>query len=228
MARAARAPDEHEDGFFAALLEATLIVPRPPVRLDARGRERFALFSSRAALRRFDPDADASATEVAAAELFPLALASALPAVLNLGGDLYYELSTDELRALAQGLLPGVPVLRPEVLPSGHRLVVGAPERNPLELKRALLAALPGLPAVQRAFLVQIADRHSPRLLLGLELAAADEDEMRAVVVALDPVLQEALGPGERIDVAMLNGTSLIAACEAVGPAFYRVNIPVS
>jgi len=223
MTRAARDPDAHDDDFFAALLEAKVVLPRPPLRLDAEGHALFTVFSSRAALRRFEPAADDLAEECASQEAFARALALSEPAqvVLNPASDLFYSFSLDEVRALAEGLLPGAARLRPRVLAAGQRIVFAEPTENPVALKMALRPVLESERAIVRAYLVQAADGESTRLFLGLELDLADDDAMAEVVAALDPVLRESLDDETPIDVAMLNGTKLKAACESAGPAFY-------
>jgi hypothetical protein len=219
MERAARDPDEFQEDFYARLLEATLHVPAAGPQRDERGAPIHAVFSSAAEARAFDERAPCE--EVPAPEAFRR-ISGGARVVLNPAGDPFYAFDPEEVRALAEGLMPGSAELRPRVLPAGHRLAVAPPEENPVALKQALRAAFEGIPAVQVAYLVQIADEERGRLFLGLELAEADDDEMAEVMEALDPVIQDHLGPDQFLDAAMLNGTSLLGACRDVVPPFYR------
>jgi hypothetical protein len=219
MRRASRDPEAAQDDFFAALLEATLFVPEPRLRPGPGGDPVHTLFSSRAALERAFPGEPFR--EIAATAVFADIAEAPEPVVLDLGGDPFYLFAADEVRALAQGLLPGQARLRPHRLPAGHRFALGLPAENPLALKAALRPALEAQEAVQAAYLLQIADRERPRLFLGLLLDEADDDAMAEIMQALDPVLQEHLGRDQLLDAAMLNGTELLEACRSVGPPFY-------
>jgi hypothetical protein len=220
MRRAAGDPEAFQDDFFAALLESTLVVPRGGPYWDDRGREIRPIFSSMAVLQELARGE--AYEERPAGEVFALLLEKGSPVVLNAGGDIFYEFSADEVQALAQGLLPGEAKLESRKLPAGHRLALRLPEENPVALKQALLMALDGLPAVKAAFLLEAGDEERYRFFLGIELLEADVEEMDEVMAALDPVLQENLGPGQLLDAAMLNGTSLARACRDLAPPFFQ------
>jgi hypothetical protein len=220
MRRAAGAPETFQDDFFATLLESTLVVPRGGPYQDERGREIRPVFTRNGAFREYAPGE--SSDERPAREVFAQLMVGGPPIVLNPGGDLFYEFSEDEVRALAQGLMPGEAKLESRKLPAGHQLALRIPEENPVALKQALLCALDGLPAVQTAFLLEAGDQERYRFFLGIELAEPDDEEMEKVMAALDPVLQENLGPGQFLDAALLNGTSLARACRDVAPPFFQ------
>jgi hypothetical protein len=219
MQRAARDPDRHHEDFLAALLEAKLLVPEPALRMDEEGRTFHAVFSSAAALRRAFPDAPHE--EVAARDALARFEGSAHRVVLDYRSDPYYVFDADEVRAVAQGLLPGEARLTPRTLPVGQQLALSLPEPNPVALKGALLRALGDLEDVRAAWLLQMADRERARLFLGIELVEGDDETMAHVVEALDPVLQDELAADQLLDVAMLNDTSLLAACREVAPPFF-------
>lgn len=220
MKRAARRGDL--DPFYAALLEADLVVPRVDLLTDREGRRLRGLFTSVAALQEWEEGSPYEA--VPAREALARLVGSTIPVVLNPGSELWYEFSPEEVESLAAPA-PDAPGFEAQVMPAGHRLSLALPEPNPVALKQALLGALEALP-VQAAYLLTAADRSGTRLLLGLVLEEADDARMAAVMAALEPLLAEHLGREGMLDAAMLNDTPLLDACAQVAPPFYRRNMP--
>ena len=231
MHRAARNPDLQQEAFYAALLASKVWVPEPSAVASADGNQVAALFTTRAlSLRRAPPGT--TARELPAAEaLTALRLLgqSGGPAavVLNPHQDLWYEFHESELDALCAGLMPGQPTLQPSAMPSGQRLALGPLTENPVAFKVALSSTLTTLLVVDRAYLTLAMHAHGhargPVLFLGLVTdEACAEEAVEAVIAQLDPVIVDNLPEGASIEVAVLDDPKLVAACDAVGPPFYR------
>lgn len=227
MRRAARDPEQHQDAFYAALLRSTLWVPEPPTLATPEGKESTAVYTSRGAAAKRCA-AGAAPRELKAAEALALGRGHG-EVVLNPGGDLWYAFHESELEALCAGLIPGAPTLRGRAMPARQRLMLGALEENPLDFKRALSVALRELPTIERAYLTLAQHGHGraagPVLFLGFVMVAGlpqDEGALEEVVARLDPVIAQNLPQGASIEVAPLADLELVAACEAIGPPFYR------
>jgi hypothetical protein len=226
MRRAARRDDALEE-FYAALLEAKLWAPEPPIIVGMDPPPQRALFTSEAAAKRFARSRGGAERiiEAGAPELFARALEANHWAILNPGADLWYELHPDEMRAIAQHKLPGDASLTKSELPSGFQFVVRAPDDNPLALKQALISILQARGDVTEAYLAQVEGAQPEgitRFLLGIVLEIPDDETMQSVVRAIDPALRDKLADGQTIDVALLDEPSLLEACRKAAPPFFR------
>jgi len=92
--------------------------------------------------------------------------AAGLPAIMDPAGPVPYRFDADELRALADGRIPGTgePLFEPTARRS---ILVRAPGTDTRELERSLSVALAGS-AVEAAYLVETDDGGVSRLMLGL------------------------------------------------------------
>jgi hypothetical protein len=176
--------------FYRTLLSSTVLLPVPPdhgeeaktalasavnedeeveisvlLAADADGRHISVCFGSVAALSAWAPRGTASLPIPARIALTNMA-AAGVPAIMDPAGPIPYRFETDELVALAAGLVPGTDE---PVYPPGTRrsLRLRLPGPEALVLESALADALRGTD-VDAAWLVESENDDGRRLLLGL------------------------------------------------------------
>jgi hypothetical protein len=176
--------------FYRTLVDATLLLPVPPdhgedarraletaisddaeveisvmLARDGEGQPTSVLFGSVAALSAWAPRGTGN-LPLPGRIVFANLAASGLPAIMDPAGPIPYRFEADELRALADGRMPGsgealfAPTERRSI-----RVQLPGPEALPLE--RSLAEGLRGS-AVDAAYLVESSSNGSRHLMLGL------------------------------------------------------------
>jgi hypothetical protein len=211
--------------FYRILMSGTLLLPVPPdhgdeakaalaaavnddeeveisimLATDAEGQPVSVCFGSIAALSAWSPRGTASLPIPARIAVANLAAAD-LPAIMDPAGPIPYRFERDELRALAEGRLPGgdQPLFTGSGV--GRALQLRLPGREAVAVERALAETLRGT-RVEAAWLVESVDAGGARLLLGLlgpdgASATVDVPDGTDVVWLEEPLLSAVRGVTE-------------------------------
>jgi hypothetical protein len=232
--------------FFEALLRAKLIVPSPeleagahPVDAEHRllepatinivgttapdGSRGLIALTSEAALLAWRP-VGCPYAELPARDVFAMALRGGFGSlVLNPSGPAGGFVKEDELRALAEGQVPGGPIER-QRLGRGTEIAMGAPVRPvPPGLLEEVRAQAEARPEVRGAWIVQLAvGDDAPHLCVVLEHAPGANPE--TFVPPLMAAVEAVLPPGEAVDCLPqpTGGSILPMARTTVPPAYLR------
>ncbi len=207
------------DSFYRILMSGTLLLPVPPehgqeakdalasavnddeqveisvmLAQEAEGRPVSVVFGSIGALAAWAPANTGNLPLPARVAIANLAAAE-LPAIMDPAGPVPYRFDTDELAALANGLMPGTsePIFEP-TRRSSIRVRVPSADTRDLE---ARLGRELGDTDVEHAYLVETeVDDGSPRLMLGLvgevgATATVDVPDGTDVVWLEEPLLAQ-------------------------------------
>jgi hypothetical protein len=239
---AIRALSERDDpasrtAFYAALLDATLLLPSDPGPGEEHlfttppgddGSWKLLAFTDRAAAARWRA-AGVELLARSARDVFAAAVMSPTSAILlNVAGPAGGELTRREFTALAEGAMPadaGEEVEEVHLEP-GSQVLVTEPARPPGEAFLGVLRmALEESAAVRAAWLADVAfeagELH-PAVGIALEPGTApetDEDGLRAVFDLVMARIQPLLGHGRYLDFIVID--------EVWGPLFAGAGAPV-
>lgn len=242
---------QSREALYRAMLAATFLVPTAEAGgSDAAGGPSLGVVAARgesgeAALLAFTDRESmrawrdgAAFVEMAAADLFRVALANQFEALLiNVAGPLGGGLSSDEMRFLADGLVPIADLDGGVSLQLSERrmLRISPPVTPPAgELLEAVRVSAAQQPLVGAAYVFaarlqrEEEEAEEPNreanIVVGIQFASSPDDETRhAVFRALGDGVRPALAAGEFVDFLALSDAALLADVRAVvEPVFER------
>jgi hypothetical protein len=241
---AERDASDTRESFYAALLDARLLLPTPredaPAETADDGHVRFfttppgedgswkiLAFTGELALAAWRADGVPS-VELEARSLFALAVSTPTAGILlNVAGPAGGELTRREFATLAEGAIPTAAEGPTEEvrLREGEEVLVTAPERPPGEAFLGVLRmALEEAGPVRAAWLADVAfgagERH-PAVGVALEPAPGDE-ELRALFDGVMARIQPLLGHGRYVDFIVLDRVWAPLFADAGPPVFER------
>lgn len=218
--------------FWDGLLNANLIVPlakdaedtekQIPILLgvDAEGKHVVWLFTSADAMVEYI-EQDLRYITMPSRDLFERLRDNKHDIVLIGPDGITLNLHPDLVASLAEGKVPEQPAQEVRNIPKDTQVSVGAPVDDTSALEERFKKLFKGVPTVQEACFIQVADDSGSRLLLGLLLSDQSRENFKFVAGLVAEAAEGILENGKTMDITLMD-RSLKGAFDKYGKPFFK------